>query len=80
MVFSKKPALVSIKATDGWIEELPYHEQDYDHSKYKLVEDVWDHEHCNICRNHIDEGDKYWVNKKNQYLCVECYKTNKEST
>ena len=76
-VFIKKSALVSIEASGGWIEELPYHGQDYEHSKYKLIEDAWDHEHCDICKKYITEGDKYWLNHKNQYLCVGCYKINK---
>jgi hypothetical protein len=35
----------------------------------------WDHEHCDLCNKHIDDGDKYWLfeDGRSEFLCDACY-------
>jgi len=35
----------------------------------------WDHEHCDLCNKHIDNGDKYWLfeDGRPEFLCDACY-------
>ena len=35
----------------------------------------WDHEHCDLCNKHIDDGDKFWLfeDQRPERLCVDCY-------
>jgi hypothetical protein len=51
-----------------------YHGGRYDKGKYKLVKEMWDHEHCSICYYTILPGYSYWVSaNKKEFLCDECH-------
>ncbi|MBW3623284.1 MAG: hypothetical protein KY468_07735 [Armatimonadetes bacterium] len=39
----------------------------------RIIPKGWDHEHCEICRASIDEGDPGYRTKDEMWLCKECY-------
>jgi len=39
----------------------------------RLVPGGWDHEHCELCREHIDNGDFGYQDKDDNWLCENCY-------
>jgi hypothetical protein len=41
----------------------------------ELIVEGWDHEHCLLCNDHIDPGDRFYRHKseRGQFLCVNCY-------
>jgi hypothetical protein len=39
----------------------------------QLVPGGWDHEHCEICREHIDHGDFGYQDRDDHWLCEDCY-------
>ena len=53
----------------------PYRGGPFDPALYELVEDGWDHEHCDVCRTRVTEGDAYWANDGSEHvdLCEACY-------
>lgn len=74
-VFSPYPALVRKEHVNGHRNWMPYNGGGFDESKYEIVEEMWDHEHCSICDYKIREGNTYWFNKDRiRLLCDECYK------
>jgi hypothetical protein len=79
-VFASYPCLRSIEPMDdeeGWHVSKPYHGEPYDPEKFELLEGGWDHEHCDVCWAHIEEGDSYWPNEDEDGghvdLCEKCY-------
>jgi hypothetical protein len=46
-------------------EELPSEEQ--------VVTNGWDHEHCELCRTHIDPGDYAYTKTDNVWVCLTCF-------
>lgn len=53
----------------------PYRGQPYDPDRFELMDDAWDHEHCDVCYAHVDDGMVYWSNDGPEYvdLCTTCY-------
>lgn len=39
----------------------------------QLVPGGWDHEHCELCREHINNGDFGYRDEDGQWLCENCY-------
>lgn len=42
-------------------------------SAQKLVPGGWDHEHCELCRGHIDHGDFGYRDNDERWICERCY-------
>jgi hypothetical protein len=78
--FTPYPSLRSVEP-EAWDEEQGYHSeapytgQEYDPSKFELVEGGWDHEHCSVCWAKIEAGDSYWANDGSDQvaLCPACF-------
>ena len=56
---------------------------DFDRSRWDLVPDAWDHEHCNICMAHIcneeDHGfQKAYFDGEGTWVCPPCYQEHVE--
>jgi hypothetical protein len=53
----------------------PYRGELFDPTDYELVPGGWDHEHCDVCRARITDGDVYWTNAGPAHvdLCTACY-------
>jgi hypothetical protein len=72
--FSLRPSLVAKEPVNGLRLWKDYDGEDYDPSKFTLVEGMWDHEHCFVCWFTIKEGFTYWENTKRvKLLCDACY-------
>jgi hypothetical protein len=45
---------------------------------FEVLEDGWDHEHCDVCSARIEPGDWYWPNEDESIgdidLCEECWR------
>jgi hypothetical protein len=39
----------------------------------KIIPGGWDHEHCQLCRKHIDDGDYGYRDRDDHWMCVSCY-------
>ena len=39
----------------------------------QLVPGGWDHEHCHLCKGHINNGDFGYRDEDDQWLCESCY-------
>ena len=39
----------------------------------QLVPGGWDHEHCQLCREHISHGEFGYRDEDDQWLCENCY-------
>jgi hypothetical protein len=63
---------LNAEGTVGW---WPYRNGPFDASKYRLVADGWDHEHCCVCNADIDAGDLYWASVRRPVieLCQACH-------
>ncbi len=78
-VFKPYASLQSIETEDGWFTSKPYKGQRFSEKKWRIVEEGWDHEHCNFCGESIDEGDSYWANRRAvTILCPQCFKLFKD--
>ena len=74
ILFFPYPSLVHRELVNGHRSWKPYYGGEYDNEKYDLVKDMWDHEHCSICKFKITEGNTYWYNEgRIRLLCDECY-------
>jgi hypothetical protein len=72
--FCPSAALVSRELVNGHRMWRPYDGSEYDDKEYELVEGMWDHEHCSICRFRIVAGNTYWFNQRRmRLLCDECH-------
>jgi hypothetical protein len=38
-----------------------------------IVQNGWDHEHCELCNTHIDPGDCCYCDATNHWVCRRCY-------
>jgi len=72
-VFAPGPALVELHPSGKWRESRPFEGEKYDESKYKVVENQWDHEHCYVCDWRIDDDYSYWQNASRIILCDVCH-------
>ena len=73
-IFHPYPALVSKKPVNGHRMWKAHYGGEYDKQEFELIEGMWDHEHCSVCRFKITDGYSYWENKnKIKLLCDECY-------
>lgn len=71
--FASTPALV---ANDGhiWRE---YTGQPFEASEFRVVDGMWDHEHCSVCFFTIKDGHTYWENgKRIKLLCDACHEAS----
>ena len=72
--FSARPALVAKEPVNGHRLWQDYHGEPYDKSKFNLVENMWDHEHCSICSFTIKAGHTYWEDDRRiTLLCDACH-------
>jgi hypothetical protein len=42
-------------------------------SERQLVAGGWDHEHCDLCRSHIDAGEFGYCDPGGHWMCEKCY-------
>ena len=35
--------------------------------------ETWDHEHCEVCYEHIEPGMTYWASSRDTFVCDRCY-------
>jgi hypothetical protein len=42
-------------------------------SSARLVPSGWDHEHCELCKAHIDAGTFGYCDPRERWMCVTCY-------
>ena len=74
--FFSHGALVSKEPVNGWRMWKEYDGEPYDQTKFDLVEEMWDHEHCSVCYFTIRDDFTYWQNAgRIQLLCDACYET-----
>jgi hypothetical protein len=45
----------------------------FDQAEWKLVPEMWDHEHCDVCLARVAPGMTYWASSDNTFLCDMCY-------
>ena len=49
-----------------------------DPERFEVIEDGWDHEHCDVCSLRIDPGDWFWPNEEKSIhhieLCETCHR------
>jgi hypothetical protein len=38
-----------------------------------IVQNGWDHEHCELCNSHIDPGDQCYYGDASYWVCRSCY-------
>jgi len=73
-LWRKRPALTSI---DGKQVTL-YIGQSYDTTKFSVIPDGWDHDHCEFCWSTIsdrqDEINKAYTNGK-KWICPKCFQS-----
>lgn len=51
-----------------------YTGQPFDSSEFRIVEGMWDHEHCSVCFFTIKDGYSYWENTDRiKLLCDACH-------
>lgn len=73
-VFTASPALVAVHARNGWRAEEEYKGQEFDPTRWRLVERRWDHQHCRVCQFPIDEGMTFLgTADEMDILCNACY-------
>ncbi len=76
-IFASRPAIAThFVDSEGrhWRKLQPFKEREALEPDAELVADGWDHEHCAICNEHIDPGDRYFQHKvESEYLCVTCF-------
>jgi len=75
IVFKPKPALIEVKSKGIHL----FRGQNYDASKFNLVQNGWTHEHCDNCFARIEENDIMYENQ-GEIKCDECYLKMKSST
>lgn len=74
-VFGPRPSYRWLKPIDDifeWVKSVPHGEEGID---FEVIEDGWDHEHCDVCSVRIEPGDSYWMNEGSDDvdLCEQCY-------
>jgi len=42
-------------------------------SEQRLIPGGWEHEHCDLCRSHIDAGESGYCDPGGRWLCDKCY-------
>ena len=47
---------------EAWHISRPYTGDPFDPDEYELIEDGWDHEHCDVCSATVVDGMHYWPN------------------
>jgi hypothetical protein len=72
-VFKPVAAMVKKEPVHGHRMWMPFDEATFSTEKYDLIEGMWDHEHCAICWERIEEGNAYWMNSQNFILCPTCH-------
>ncbi|MDX1830461.1 MAG: hypothetical protein R3342_13055 [Lutibacter sp.] len=63
-----KPALIELQGKSS----RQYIGQKYDKKYFKIKEDGWRHEHCDICTKGIYENDAVYISD-NQIICESCH-------
>ncbi len=77
--WKKRPALVEKNGRSIAF----YFGQEYDKDKFDLVEDGWNHDHCELCFKTVSDFsrkddkdpvvDEGYTNENDDWLCKECY-------
>jgi hypothetical protein len=74
--FASHAALLAKEPVNNHRILQDYHGEPYDASKFDLVEEGWDHEHCSVCFFTVKDGHTYWENgDRIKLLCDACYET-----
>ena len=72
-LFTCKPAMVKKELVNGHREWTEYDPARFTPEEYEIVPGMWDHEHCAVCWQKIEEGDTYWENSHKDILCPACH-------
>lgn len=67
----------SLRRQDGY--ENKYYGQEFDSSQFELIENGWDHDHCEFCFTTIDAHPREGVETEGytdgiHWICSECYR------
>jgi len=56
------------------------HEKQLIHTKYRVIRDIWDHDHCEFCWEKFLENDlAYCTLDQYHWVCESCFKDFKDS-
>jgi len=47
--------------------------EDSTNPESQIVQNGWDHEHCELCNAHIDPGDRCYHDAEGAWVCQQCY-------
>jgi hypothetical protein len=72
-IFSCSPAMVKKQPVNGHRMWTEYDPATFSDAEYDIVPGMWDHEHCSVCGEKIQEGDTFWQNSQKLILCLTCY-------
>jgi hypothetical protein len=66
----------ALRGQDGHTTQ--YHGQEYDPSQFELIENGWDHDHCEFCwvtidANHREGAETEGYTNGIYWICSECY-------
>ena len=62
-----------LKRTDSDDQSSQQYPVNKDASGYRIVEEGWDHEHCELCSTHIDARDFGYRDPDDHWMCGTCY-------
>jgi hypothetical protein len=48
--------------------------EDSQNPELQIVQNGWDHEHCELCNAHIDPGDRCYHDAEGAWVCQRCYR------
>jgi hypothetical protein len=77
--YTNKDMLVAREPNEaGYLVSGVYQGEPFDETRFRLVREGWDHEHCYLCWAKVLPGDVWWATKPANYdneigLCVDCY-------
>lgn len=62
----------------GYYISSPYLGGEFDEIRFRLAPGGWDHEHCYLCWEKVEDGDEWWTAHPPNYempigLCPSCY-------
>src|SRR3954471_14407369 len=60
---------------DGLFASHAYHGGPFDESRFRLIPEGWDHDHCWVCNAKVEPGDEWWAAEppNEAGLCLECH-------
>lgn len=76
-------AVTKLKGCSRWVPVggghkvlIPYEGQEYDHERFTVEKEAWDHEHCKACGANIKPMTLCWVTEPDYpfvILCASCH-------